>query len=169
MRIIFAVLAISFAFGPVVSADIYKYVDHNGVTVYTDNLAEVPPDQRHNVPSFKEINSPETHVVSDTRPDIKGTKANNAATLNRQNKAGQGTLSGHQRLEQKKKTLDQEYENLVRQRQALKKENPDLTTAKGLEEYRKKVMALNGQIKDFETRRKAFALEAAQFNSENNP
>ncbi len=166
MRIIVAVVAISVAFGPMVSADIYKYVDKNGVTVYTDNLAEVPSDQRNNVPSFKEINSPETTAASELQPDMKGPRGKNESSLN---KPEQGALSEHQRLEQRKKALDQEYENLVRQRQALKKENPDLTTAKGLEAYRKKVMALNDQIKDFETRRKAFALEAAQFNSKNSP
>ena len=37
------------------SAEIYKYRDQNGVLRFTDNLTEVPVDQRENIDQYQEI------------------------------------------------------------------------------------------------------------------
>ena len=164
LLLIFVVLAIV----PPVSADIYKYVDENGVLIFTDNFVDVPADQRQTVDRFKEIKSapPAKAVESTMQPPAPPPKKKNSASSLAPNAEN---LTKLQTLNAEKQRLDKEYETLVRQRQALGKNKPDLTDASALEAYRKKVNALNRKIKAFDTKRSAFEKKVAAFNLKNTP
>lgn len=105
---------------PPAYAEIYKYKDPSGVTIFTDNLADVPPDQREDVQRFKEIKSPEVSVqVQENKVSESSSQNADAGTPDGKEEENIGEL---QALNAEKAELDQVYEDLVRRRQAMKKE-----------------------------------------------
>ena len=151
------------------AAEIYKYVDSNGVTIYTDNLSEVPADHRDDVQSYKEIKSSDS-LPNNRRIQKKETSQEETPEINsvpKDKDQNTGTLAEIQALNMEKQKLDKEYETLVLQRQALKKNRPSLTTTEELEEFREKVNNLNKQIKAFDLKREVFETKIREFNLRN--
>jgi hypothetical protein len=148
------------------SAEFYKYRDANGVLRFTDNLAEVPPDQRPNVSTYEGV-----QASGDA-------SAEQAAALpsdegQREAAAAGGSGSGvkedlgeeRKRLEGIKQTLDKEREDLALQKEALKEERKRLRDERDARVYNEKVKELNDRIAEYEQRRKAFQEQADGLNS----
>jgi len=170
MRVIFF-LCLSLGIVQPVFATIYKYVDKSGVLIFTDNIADVPVEQRENVDRIKEIKSPSSNLPA-KKLEVKMQPSPSAVEKKEQDvplDPNTENLTELQTLNVEKQRLDQEYETLVRQRQELGKNKPDLTDAAKLEAYRKKVMDLNKKIKAFDVKRSAFEKKVAVFNAKNTP
>ena len=156
------------AFSAPLSAEYYRYVDNQGVVYFTDNLAEVPTDQRSQENSFNEIksvqNSDDTKKMISAQTDQPGKEA---SASNQDPSEGEvNNLSQIQLLNKEKETLDQTYESLVRRKQALKKEEASAGTSKTKKIVQDKVNTLNQEIQDFEKLRKAFVIRAKAFNAQ---
>lgn len=133
------------------SAEIYKYRDKNGVLRFTDNLTEVPLDQRRNIQQYQEIKTDpatteQTSAEEDTGPDPKALETE---------------------LLSEKEVLDEEYSRLTSVREALEStEQP--STDEEIAAHNKKVQDYNNQLKLYESKQKAFRekLQAYQEASE---
>ena len=65
-KYVLILIAISFALVTQANADFYKYVDENGNVVFTDNIGNIPENQRSKVNTFKEQQgSPQTPSEND--------------------------------------------------------------------------------------------------------
>lgn len=121
-----------------VNAEYYRYYDRNGNLSFTDNLGDVPPEQREKVTRYREINSQKI----ETEPEINAPEKN-IKQLDQQIGA----------VKQLKQDLDSQYETLAKKRdnlQALK------DTPKTKEEdlaYRQQVEAFNREINEYEQKR----------------
>lgn len=140
-------------------AEIYRYVDENGIVVYTDKLNDVPIDQRKGENRVKEVKTAPVAIEAAT-PKKSGPDLEEKKQLEKE----QQDLSGIQALNSRGQELEQEYERLVNKKQALQNQKAAIKTGQDLAEYRGKLKALNGEIKDFEKRRKAFETEVNNFN-----
>ena len=144
-------------------AEFYKYRDKDGVLRFTDNLVDVPADQRPRVHSYSE---PDDFLT----PQEKKKKAVQKEKASKKIRKGSGRLSRDKKggdsegardasfmgLNRVKSELDAEHAELVRTKQALNREKNTLSSIEAVKEYQDKVRSLNEGIVDYEKRRTEF-------------
>lgn len=146
------------------SGEFYKYRDQNGVLRFTDNLAEVPPDQRPKVTTYEGAQtSADSPPGPSSAPSASEEKA--AAISGAGDQAREDIEEERQRLEQVKQTLDKEREELARKKEELKEERKQLRDEQDARAYNKKVQELNESIAAYEQRRKAFQEQVEALNA----
>lgn len=147
--LLIGLIAVSHAF-----AEYYRYRDKNGVLRFTDNLAEVPADQRPEMKRYKETKTPPPAVekrVSGKRKQGRERSTGKARkkTGEPQNKAQTQT----QWLIQEQRELDKTYRKLMNEKMDLANESRHIKTAEEAKAYRRKLNNLNERIAKFEKRR----------------
>jgi hypothetical protein len=147
MRMIGILIAILF-FTPDGFAEIYKYRDQNGVLRFTDNLAEVPIDQRKKVEQYQEIKTPltsdsETSSADEQRQDPKALE---------------------KALRSEKEVLDQEYKDLTQTRDMLEA-IPQPKTPEENAAYEKSVADYNSRLATYEEKQKKFREKLAEYEA----
>ncbi len=171
-----------------VLAEYYQYRDQNGVLRFTDNLADVPEDQREQIERYTESEAfvmteeesledlQDTSVQEETGEDMEGADQSEetgedmeGADQSEETETGRDdNLVQLKKLNQTKAVLDEEFAELMEEKQVLiqykdSKKNLSLQEAKA---YQKKVTLLNQRITDFEERRQAHKKEADAFNAQ---
>jgi len=175
MRLLYALLFLICMWLPSsVLAEYYQYRDQNGVLRFTDNLADIPENQRRQIDIYTEsedLLTPE----EESREDLRNTSVREEAgedTEDTYQSEETGTARGDnlsqlKKLNRIKAALDEEFAELMEEKQVLlqykeSKKNMSLKEAKA---YQKKVTLLNQRITDFEERRQEFIKEADAFNA----
>jgi len=133
-------------------AEFYKYRDKDGVLRFTDNLVDVPEDQRPKVDNYSE---PDDFLT----PHEKKKKAIQKEKASKKIRKGSGRLtkdSSFMGLNRVKTELDAEHADLVRTKQAMNREKNTLSSIEAVREYQDKVRSLNERIVDYEKRRTEF-------------
>jgi len=146
-KLVFMICVLYLWSAAVVSAEYYRYVDKSGVKHYTDDLSEVPSDQRPNLSVYKSIQSPPEKKT----PEKDTTEAKDTLT--------------HESLILKENKLAEEYEVLVKKNKALAEERETLED----KEYNELVTQLNSEIKQYREKRKAFKALVEQYNKQIKP
>lgn len=177
MRILYALLVLICLWLPSsVLAEYYQYRDQNGVLRFTDNLADVPEDQRQQIETYTESEdfvttdeeSPE-YLQDTTVQEVAGEDMDEGATLSEEATPSQDDkLAQLKKLNQMKAALDEEFAVLMEEKQALLqyKESKKNMSMKEARAYQKKVTQLNQRITDFEERRQEYKKEADVFNAQ---
>lgn len=133
-----------------VSAEIYKYRDQNGVLRFTDNLTEVPLSQRENVDQYQEIK---------TEPKEAEQASGNAP--------GQPAVQDIRALEKaltdEKRVLDNEYEELMGMRNSLEAA-AQAVTPEEIAAHEQKIQQYNARLKIYEIKQKAFRTKVEEYN-----
>ena len=176
MRLLYALLFLICMLLPSsVLAEYYQYRDQNGVLRFTDNLADIPEDQRQQIESYTESEDfvmteeesleylQDTSVQEETGEDMEGAYQSEETETGRVD-----NLAQLKKLNQVKAALDEEFAELMEEKQVLlqykdSKKNMSMQEAKA---YQKKVTLLNQRITDFEERRQAYKKEADAFNAQ---
>jgi hypothetical protein len=151
-------------------AEFYKYKDSNGVSHFTDNLNEVPVDQRPNVGRYKEADdalSPVQRYKKQQREKAARRKAEKRSGKTPPEKK-KSAYSSKQlaQLEKNKATLEQEKSELVKEQQALFKFNIKLADEAQIKAHKRKAVKLNKRIRAYENKRQLFELKVAKYHSE---
>ena len=170
MRLRYAVIILILAGLPsLVCAEFYKYRDGNGILRFTDNLVDVPEDQRPKVHTYSE---PDDFLMPWQRED----KARREAVVSEEAQEAEGRKinvpktqigSTPDDLKQIKAGLDEEFDALMQRKQALDAEKKALRTKgkKAAKACLEKAKQLNADIREFEQRRQAFQKKADAFNA----
>ncbi len=176
MRLLFALLFLICMWLPSsVLAEYYQYRDQNGVLRFTDNLADVPKDQRQQIESYTESEAfvmteeesleylQDTSVQEETGEDM-----DDADQIEETDTGRDDSLAQLKKLNQMKAALDEEFAELMEEKQVLLqyKESKKSISVKEAKAYQKKVTLLNQRITDFEERRQVFKKEADAFNAQ---
>lgn len=134
-----------------VMAEFYRYRDANGVMRFTDNLDEVPRDQRPAVASY---NEPDDFLT----PEERQKKAEEAAAAanTKPTSAFDAEQNERMRLNKVRIELDAEYGDLMKEKEAVAKMKAAAKDDVARKAYRDKVIALNKRITAYETGRKAY-------------
>ena len=127
-----------------VSAEYYHYVDKDGIKHYTDNISEVPEDQRPNLNIHKSIQTspgkkPPGKEQIETRDTI--------------------TLKS---LEIKKNEIVNEYNALVKRNKTLAEQKKTIND----KEYNELAGQLNIEIKQYQEKKEAFEKLVEQYNKQ---
>jgi hypothetical protein len=165
-------LLLGLAFYPLqANAEFYRYTDENGVMRFTDNLQEVPADQRPQLKKYKEAEDDMTPAQRAAKRRREAEAARKAKIRSQQRKktgAVKDTrVDSPEAFERVKTNLDDEYEYLMRKKSSLEEERKTLRTSEDVSAYQARVRELNEEIRRFEERRSRFIKQADRFNTRN--
>jgi hypothetical protein len=163
LTIIYMGVVLLFLFQTPALGEFYKYRDANGVLRFTDNLAEVPPDQRPNVSRYQQVEdfqAPTDRLSAEPTPE---TEQEESGGSQEESDAAQ-IAARYRELNQKKAALDKEYTELVAAQQSLAQERQSADTNEEKKAVNQKVQGLNERIAAFEQKRAAFEQEVQAFN-----
>ncbi len=189
MRLLYALLFLICMLLPSsVLAEYYQYRDQNGVLRFTDNLADIPEDQRQQIESYTESEDfvmteeesleylQDTSVQEETGEDMEGAyqseetgeDMDDADQIEETDTGRDDSLAQLKKLNQMKAALDEEFAELMEEKQVLLqyKDSKKNISVKEAKAYKKKVTLLNQRITDFEERRQAYKKEADAFNAQ---
>ncbi|MCP4161318.1 MAG: hypothetical protein GY760_14695 [Deltaproteobacteria bacterium] len=119
-------------------AEYYSFVDSKGVKHYTDNISEVPVDQRPNLNIYSSIKTPEK------------IESKNLITLDS--------------LVIRRDTLDTEYGDLMKKKELLMGQKLSI----GEKEYNELATQLNTEINQYKKRKLAYNKLVDQYNNQVN-
>ncbi len=144
------------------SAEYYRYTDKNGNLRFTDNLADVPEDQRKKVKAFQEIQSPPAPLPQENAAS--GRKDTTSDTD--QTTYDAGIRAKAKELDTMKAELDAMFEELQKERNALDKEKPGPNaTREEIKAYNEKVRELNAKIEQYRKKRDEFKQKVNEYNA----
>ncbi|MCD4720674.1 MAG: hypothetical protein K8S13_12580 [Desulfobacula sp.] len=127
-----------------VFAEYYHYIDKDGIKYYTDDISEVPEDQRPDLSVYQSIQtSPE-----EKPPEEKDIETKDTIML--------------KSIEIKKGEIDNEYEALVKKRQALTKQKKTI----GEKKYNELATQFNIEIKQYQEKKEAYEKLVEQYNKQ---
>jgi hypothetical protein len=132
------------------SAEIYKYRDANGVLRFTNNLHEVPIDQREKVDSMHEIET-KTEPEKDPAKTPESDMDMEAEALNSE-----------------KELLDNEYAKLEEDRKLLVEMSEKEKNAEEDAAFREQIESFNARIKAYDEKLKVFEEKVGQYNAQVN-
>ena len=150
IRILLLLVALSLIPMPVF-AEFYKYKDANGVLRFTDNLLEVPKDQREMIQIYKEVVTPEP------ASDIPDAPKKDAALKNQNNLAEQ--------INNEREALEQSFKDLDTERKSLLESPSGPQEQEAYEAHRKRIEAFNAKIKAYEEQRRMFQAKVDAYNA----
>ncbi len=128
-------------------AEYYSFIDSNGVKHYTDNILEVPVDQRPNLNVYSTIKSPENEPEKITESE---------------KKTGSDNSNTPESLAIKKNELDIEYSALVQKQDALMAQKSSLDP----KEFNDLVQQLNEKILAYQEKSLVYEKSIEQYNEQ---
>ena len=143
-------------------AEFYQYTDQSGVLRFTDDLTQVPKDQR---PKVKKYLEPDDFLTPEQRAQKALDASQEPATEEKVVVSEELYLAEFERLDKKKAGLDQRYTELTKERDDLAKVKEGISSEAELKAYNEKITSLNKRITAFEEEREAFSKEVDVFNA----
>lgn len=151
-----AVLTALLVIPGICTAEFYKYVDKDGVVRFTDDISQVPEDQRKDMDTFKSVEPPPALVEQE-----------DAGTTDAAKKPVEkkGQLDARQQqLQTQIQQLDSEYQGLMEEKAALEQELATVRTKPKMRVYNEKVRVLNEKLADYSNRRSVLEKETQLYN-----
>ena len=154
------------------SAEFYRYVDQEGKTHYTDDIANIPADQRSHVSEYDDV-APGPSLQQETGTTIQE-EGDREATLSAPEEMpprrapGVGedeTKAVNQRMKETGVALEQEYQALMGERKQLDEAAKRPTTPASRGKLVEKIRNFNSRSKDYKKRREAFNQEVEAYNA----
>ena len=152
-----------------VFADFYRYVDEKGNVRFTDDLTQVPENQRSQIPNYTEFREgPEKD--GEREPDASAEQQNQveepAGESVPEEQPEQSDLTAvKMRLDQTKQALDSEFEALMQEREILEKQRLEIQNQEEYDKISEEITTLNGKIAAYENKRAAFNTEVQAYNT----
>ncbi len=149
--------------------EFYKYRDENGVVRFTDNLAEVPKDQRPEVESYVE---PSDFEQPEPEPEKSSSPERRALRRGPADQSEDETLTPEERaaqLRKEKETLEQEYEAIVEAQKELAAQRRTLKTPASYNEHNEQQRRLRDRAEAYERWRSDFEARVEAYNQSIEP
>ena len=147
-------------------AEFYKYTDENGNVRFTDDINQVPAEQRSKIRSYEESQSEETSEPEKTAETAEQSEPqSNFPDLSEDN-AEEGSLEElKNRIDQIKEELDQEYAALMKEKEQLAEERKNAKDNTQIESYNKKIEGYNKRGENFMKKQKERDALIQDFNA----
>lgn len=142
LKSIFLICCLILTSASLVMAEYYQYVDKDGTKHFTDDLSQVPKNQRPNLKTYQTIQPPPENESSDTK--VQG--SDNALTI--------------EALMAENDTLKKEYDALNKKKETLSEQKKTLSG----KEYNTQITGLNLEIKHYQKRREDYNDRVKEFN-----
>jgi hypothetical protein len=156
-----AILIVVMVFAGPAFAQFYKYLNKQGEMRFTDDINQVPLDQRAAARSYPESQVSEKSAAE--KPSAVNEEKPAAAAVGGE---GEDLIEGTRtRLDALKKTVEAEYQVLVKEKGRLAKEKETQKTREGINAYNKEVEAFNQQAESFEKKNSDLRKLAEDYNT----
>ncbi len=156
------IVLIAIALSTPALAEFYQYTDQSGVLRFTDDLTQVPEDQR---PTVKKYLEPDDSLTPEQRAQKALDARREPAAEEKLEISGGEHLVEFERLDKKKAGLDQRYTELIKERNDLARVKEEISSEAELTAYNEKINSLNKRITAFEAEREVFSKEVDAFNA----
>lgn len=130
-----------------VSAEYYQWIDQDGIKHFTDDVSEIPEDQRPRLNIYRSIKTPEKNKPDKNKPDKKK------------------NLITPESLAKKKDALDIEYDNVVKKKETLGEQKEILGEIK----YNKLATELNIAIQEYQKKTDEYEILVKKYNKQIQP
>jgi hypothetical protein len=141
---------------------IYEYVDEHGVTRYTDDINEVPVEQRYGKEEYTgDESSPE-----ETAPGTENMTNTNQTVSDNTKDADIDYETAFEELKEKQEALIKERKAIEKEDDELLKDKLKLKPSDDIEEYNEQAAKLKERTKELEEKREAFNSKIDALNAE---
>ena len=145
------------------SAEYYRYLDKNGNVHFTDDLTNVPEDQRTNINEYTGFQGgsndqeKDEQKAEESKSIIEKEEGKNKADINEFSEI-------KKRLDQEKEKLDEEYRTLMEEKNEIEKNKNKYRSKSQAKKYNKVILEFNEKIEDYEKRKNLFNEEVEKYN-----
>ncbi len=147
-----------------VYANFYKYVDADGNIRFTDDLSQVPPEQRKAAPRYQESVSRPAPEAPASRSGVPEKEAEAAGTASGERVSPAELAERRKKLNQRKEALDKEYAAIRKDQKALTDYGLRQKNKYKAKEFLEKKAALEERVRKYEADRKAYEQAVAAYN-----
>lgn len=159
------ILVIALLFAASVYAEIYKYTDENGQKRWTDDLSQVPKEQRSAVQRIEAEESQPVEAATKQGQRAQPESAGDANTAVPDNSAaGDAAELSRESLEKEKADLDRLYQQLMEERKQIEKLRPEAVNFKTRAELNQRINAFNDRTEQYEAQLSEFNQRVNTFN-----
>ena len=149
--------------------EMYKYRDEKGNLHFTDDITQVPEDQRDQIQSM-----PSIKTTPDESPPPQSAKPSQAEDnydiyISPTEVWEDRIESMKHQLDQTKAELEKEYSDLMKKKEQLQSQIPEGGSEKEMRRYEDKIRELNGQIEEYQRKTMDFKKRVDAFNARTNP
>ena len=151
-----------------VSAQFYKYVDEKGNIRFTDDINQVPEQQRATAKSYEE-------AVSDTEVENKTGQSDTEVSTNAEEKTEAAETAvdinlndldaAYDQLKALRQEIDKEYNELTAEKEALAKEKTEAKTREQVLEYNAKAQKFNERARAHQQKSKKYEAQVDAYNA----
>jgi hypothetical protein len=148
-------------------AEFYKYKDARGVVRFTDNILEVPEDQRDGAAKYKSATPAAQSKAATGKAGVEADPDDSAkqAIMREEDEMSKAQKAESDRLKSIRAELADEYAALTQLKAELQKAREMAVDATAKREVENQIIALNARIKAFEKKSKAFEKELSAYNA----
>jgi hypothetical protein len=145
------------------SAEYYKYIDKDGNVHYTDDLTNVPENQRTDINEYTGFQGDPYDQQKDEQksekeqPVLEREHVKNVPDMNEFSEI-------KKRLDQEKETLEEEYRALMEEKKEIAENKNKYRSKSRAKKYNKVILKFNEKIEDYERRKKAFNTKVEEYN-----
>ncbi|MCJ7540223.1 MAG: DUF4124 domain-containing protein [Desulfobacterales bacterium] len=142
------------------SAEYYRYIGKDGNVHYTDDLTNVPENQRTDIQEYTGFQGDPDDQQKDEQKDeqpIEKEQVKNKPDINDFSEI-------KKRLDQEKEKLDEEYRALMEEKKEIAKDKNKYRSKSRAKKYNKVILEFNEKIEDYEGRKKLFNEEVEKYN-----
>jgi hypothetical protein len=156
MKYLKIVVLISFLlFSLNASAEFYKYTDEDGNVRFTDDINQVPEEQRSKIRSYVESQSEEVPEQEATQEIPEESEQQSNFPDLSEDDAKQGSIEElKSRIDAIKQEIDQEYAALLKEKEQLAEDKNKVKTREQVESYNKRIESYNIRGENFMKKQK---------------
>lgn len=146
------------------SAEYYRYIDKDGNVHYTDDLTNVPENQRTDINEYTGFQGDSNDQQKEEQKEE--TPQPLLETEQVKNKQDTDDFSEiKKRLDQEKEKLDEEYRALMEEKKEIDKNKNKYRSGSRANKYNKIILEFNEKIENYERRKNLFNKEVEEYNA----
>lgn len=145
------------------SAEYYRYIDKDGNVHYTDDLTNVPENQRTDIHEYTGSQSDpydqqiDEQKIEKPQPLLEKEQVKDTSDMNDFSEI-------KKRLDKEKEKLGEEYSALMEEKEEIAKNKNKNRSKSRAKKYNKVILKFNEKIEDYERRKKLFNEEVEKYN-----